>query len=380
MMSIKSVLIILISIFQFKGYTQVKTILFEINENHIIQYHSNLRDEFTGSVINDDLWYDHYPWGGVSLGAQIYTSSEMTALKNGNLHLSIDSCSRWFDFPSWMLDTTFIRTNKVEVRDGKVKMNYLTSAIWSKEKFKYGYFECKCKMPDGKGYWPAFWLYGGEPNEEIDFMEGKGERLNQVHVDVHCPNQCDRIKKYKIFDQPFGHWVKFKDPLINEWVHFAGKWTPQGVSFYINGKWVAAHEANFNTSMNLIANFSLAQNKGPFSPGPSKKTKFPADFLVDYMRIWSWEEPLSSLNISLSQEPSKFISCTPFDKEQFYIEHLGEFKGEIELEIYKDNKLFLTLDASAENQWVNMKYWPKGKYELVCRSSGKEKKSDLIVR
>ena len=45
----------------------------------------------------------------------------------------------------------------------------------------------------------------------------------------------------------------------------------------------------FGTSMNLIANISVAQNKGPFSPGPDKNTVFPNEFVIDYMRVWKLE-------------------------------------------------------------------------------------------
>ena len=77
----------------------------------------------------------------------------------------------------------------------------MISALLSKKQFKYGYFECRAKAPSGRGFWPGFWLYGGHPNDEIDFMEMKGEKSKHAHVDVHCPDNCDKVPK---------NWIGFK--------------------------------------------------------------------------------------------------------------------------------------------------------------------------
>ena len=63
--------------------------------------------------------------------------------------------------------------------------------------------------------------------------------------------------------------------------------------------------------MNLIANFSLAMDNGPFSPGPNGKTGFPAGFLIDYIR--AWEIP-ALLNNTLKLETlngARFIKVIP---------------------------------------------------------------------
>ena len=70
---------------------------------------------------------------------------------------------------------------------------------------------------------------------------------------------------------------------------YSGLWTPGKLIFYLNGEAIAEYLGDFGTSMNLIANISVAQNKGPFSPGPDKNTVFPNEFVIDYMRVWKLE-------------------------------------------------------------------------------------------
>jgi beta-glucanase (GH16 family) len=192
----------------------------------------------------------------------------------------------------------------VEIKDNKMQLNYLTSVIFSKEKFKYGYFECKAKAPSGQGLWPAFWLYGGEPNEEIDFMEMKGERHNQVHVDIHCPNKCDKIKMKGLpINKSWGAWLKFNKKLVDEWVIYSGLWEPGRVTFYVNGDAVAEYLGDFKTSMHLITNLSFGIDNGPFKPGINKKTVLPNSFEVDYIRVW--KNPTDSL--SLKSKPNVYF-------------------------------------------------------------------------
>jgi beta-glucanase (GH16 family) len=51
--------------------------------------------------------------------------------------------------------------------------NYSAGEVDSQQKFGFGMFEIRCKIPKGKGLWPAFWIYGEEDgvNHEIDIFE-----------------------------------------------------------------------------------------------------------------------------------------------------------------------------------------------------------------
>jgi beta-glucanase (GH16 family) len=262
--------------------------IWKITTDTIELFNPFFNDEFDGKSLNSDKWLDRYQWGGMDFKTRMYSAPEMVYVSNGILTLGADTTSTWYEFPDWILDSTEIRKNKVEVKNNKVQLRYLTSVAFSKQTFKYGYFECKAKSPSGQGLWPAFWLFGGEPNEEIDFMEMKGEKHNEMHVDVHCPNKCKfiKMKGLTFITQRWGGWFKFNQRLVDEWVIYSGLWEPGKVTFYVNGEVVGEYQGDFKTSMHLIANLSIAVNGGPFAPGINKKTVLPNSFEVDYIRVW----------------------------------------------------------------------------------------------
>ena len=151
--------LLLFTVFSFwNTYSQAPQTLLEFTKEEIFVYEPKLIEDFTSPKLNEEMWFGYYPWGGLSLDARTYTSPDMCKVKNGNVVLSLDTTSQWFTFPDWMIDTAKLRQHNIEMKQGKIQMQRLTSAIWSKEKFRFGYFECKCKMPEGQGYWPAFWL------------------------------------------------------------------------------------------------------------------------------------------------------------------------------------------------------------------------------
>lgn len=333
------------------------------NENKVTIGKNQFLDDFNGNRINDSLWFEYYPWGGLSIDAQTYTDPKMCQQKAGELYLTVDTTSVWRTFPAWMVDSTKLKASKQILKDGKLEIKRLTSALWSKQKVKYGFFECRCWLPKGRGLWPAFWLYGGEPNEEIDFMEAKGERKKSYHVDVHCPERCDRIKKFGLIDKPFGHWTKTKSSLLGEWVVFSGLWTPNGVLFYFNNELKAAHAASFKTNMNVIANMSMAMDNGPFSPGPNDKTPFPSQFKIDYIRAWNLPEPC--LNIDLAEwKEASFITCVNLGEDQMVFEFLGEFKKSDRVFIEFQENPIIELDLTQKKQFIDAHFWKKGEYTL----------------
>ena len=56
--------------------------------------------------------------------------------------------------------------------------NYTTGELWTKSTFSYGKFEARVKIPKGKGFFPAFWTFGGNPWNEIDIFEFHNEKTN----------------------------------------------------------------------------------------------------------------------------------------------------------------------------------------------------------
>jgi hypothetical protein len=54
----------------------------------------------------------------------------------------------------------------------------------------------------------------------------------------------------------------------------------------VNGVPVSHYAGDFDTPMNVIANLAVARDGFAFNPGPNEATNFPADYQVDYIRVW----------------------------------------------------------------------------------------------
>ena len=395
---------------------QIEPVLWKVGEEELVRFGYFFGDEFNGKKINEDLWYPNYPWGGLSLDAGIYADKDMVEPSSGIVKLHLDTTSEWRSFPEWMLDESALEKYNIEVRNGnQVQLKHLISALWSKRQFKYGYFECRALAPSGKGLWPGFWLYGGNPNEEVDFMEMKGEKSNRFHVDIHCPNDCDKVRSgwFKI-KKNWGGWIKASEQITDRYVVYSGLWTPGKLIMYLNGEAVAEYNGDFNTEMNLIANISVAQDGGPFSPGPDEKTVFPNTFVIDYMRVWKpmgedeifkgrsaevirpthIEEAMIEKdseqysNAKLKRSVRHIVNKKAFKKHAGYVSVIqhslgkllvdrnGNFEDELQLVVLnKGGERISTLALNESQQILDLSAYKKGTYTLELSYKGQVSKA-----
>ena len=279
----------LIILFLFAGqlHAQLEPRMFQIKTDEIVSWNYHFGDDFEGANVDESKWHKRYPWGGLLADQKQYASPEMLSQQEGVLHMKVNENNGFYPVEDWMINHEEAKKHGLEIQGNGVKLDYLTSCIWSKQTFRYGYFEIRAKAPSGQGLWPAFWLFGQNQKDEIDFMEMKGERPNEVHIDVHCPDSCE-----KVFTKPFGlpknwgGWVKMDKKLTDEYVTYSGVWLPNSLTYYVNGVPVSHYAGDFDTPMNVIANMAVARDGFAFNPGPNAETKFPADYQVDYIRVW----------------------------------------------------------------------------------------------
>jgi len=94
-------------------------------------------------------------------------------------------CSRWRD-NAIASDGTLKLVNKKEQRAGK---DWTSGNIWTKEKFLYGYFECRYRYAAAEGTNNSFWIMStgapppGKKTFEIDINEG--HYPNEVNTNIH---------------------------------------------------------------------------------------------------------------------------------------------------------------------------------------------------
>jgi len=116
----------------------------------------------------------------------------------------------------------------------------------------YGYFEIRAELPQGQGFWPAFWLLPADGSwpPEIDAMEMLGGDTNDYYASVHAVAGAQRIDEI----------TKIAAPDLSAGYHVFGvSWRPDHVKFYLDGALV--HEVvtppGMDTPMYLLANLAV---------------------------------------------------------------------------------------------------------------------------
>lgn len=341
-------------------------IMWQFDKDSLITWYYQEGDEFNNEKLNTEYWSDWYGWArsiSSNKEQQYYTSYKNHFLKDGKLILTAkreDITARYVD---WMSDNDSIKNgNKF---DGLNKRNFKYSAgmIQSKKTFQYGYFEIKFKTPKERGFWPAFWLYGGTPNEEIDWMELKSEKDDQIHVAIHCQDPADEKIRTLFGKKTWGSWVKFKGSLGDGFNIISGIWTPEGCKYYLNGECIGISNAKMPIAKNLVANIAVAHNKGPFHPGPNENFKDSVNFEIDHIRVWSRYPNLSKQKntISVSASAQNNIKRTQLASKKKI--HYGKKQQ------HKNEGFFITLMPQTD-----------GKYQLSVLGKNIPKDATLIIK
>lgn len=278
-------------------------VLWQINKDTIITYNYLDGDEFSGTEISKDKWNNWYGWGRCIVSnkeQQYYTEQKNVELKNNALYITVKQEDVEARLVDWMRDNDSVKSGKGEFQGlNKRKWKYTSGMIQSKKRFHKGYYEIKFKAPSDKGLWPAFWLYGAAKeanyNEEIDMMELKGERESQTHVDTHCRN-CDKVRNPVGQKRSFGGWIKLNGKLNEGFNVVSCLWSDSEVRYYVNGKCIAVSKVAFDGEKLLAINVAVADDNGPFHPGPDKSDKEFEPFIVDYVRVWTKNDE-GSMNV-----------------------------------------------------------------------------------
>jgi beta-glucanase (GH16 family) len=175
----------------------------------------------------------------------------------------------------------------------------------------YGRIEFRARVPWGKGLWPALWMlpqadaYGGwAASGEIDLMEIVGEKPHEVLNSIHFGSAGSQGRSLitHVHPLPGGSTVA-------DWHTYAVEWEPGEIRFYVDDvhtrtydHWwscslmkdgqgvIARREADlnpwpapFDQPFYLVMNVAVGGN---FPGVPNPETHFPAELVVDYVRVY----------------------------------------------------------------------------------------------
>ncbi|MEU8040369.1 family 16 glycosylhydrolase [Streptosporangium sp. NPDC049078] len=200
-------------------------------------------------------------------------------------------------------ENQFVRDGNLTVRALKedwkcagTTRHYTTAYLDTKGKasFAYGRFEVRAKSPNGPtnstGLWPAFWMRpddGG--NGEIDVTELPGGAKYYKAATAAIFRDYTPTKSDFRYTFPSGY--------PGDGFHtYTTEWEPGVIRWYIDGKEIWRREGNtpawlketFGSDASYKRKFHLRINfqVGGWLGDPDASTTFPADFKVDYVRVW----------------------------------------------------------------------------------------------
>ena len=175
-----------------------------------------------------------------------------------------------------------------------LKYNYTSARIKTKNKgyWKYGRFEIKADIPEGRGIWAAIWMlpknweYGNWPESgEIDIMEYVGYNPGTIYGTVHT-GAFNHLKNTHIGDS-----VKVNN-VEKEFHVYALEWDKEKIKVFVDdnhyftfeNKHKTHKEWPFDNKFHLILNIAVGGNWG--GKYGVDDIIFPQQMKVDYVRVY----------------------------------------------------------------------------------------------
>ena len=141
--------------------------------------------------------------------------------------------------------------------------------------------------------WPAFWMRpaGGPADGELDVMEaiGSADPRDPEADTIHQTLWYDESKTYP----KQSHVAPVAGGPSGGFHTYAAEWRDGVIRWYVDGKlsferdqstapWIdQAFAGNFYLRLNLAVG-------GTFPGAPDAATRFPADMVVDWVRVYQW--------------------------------------------------------------------------------------------
>ncbi|EKQ53163.1 MULTISPECIES: glycoside hydrolase family 16 protein [unclassified Clostridium] len=284
-------------------------------------------DEFDGSEINSSNWtydIDGHGWGNNEL--EYYTNRpENARIEDGNL--------------------------VIEARKESYNGSQYTSARLKSEglqNFLYGKVEARMKLPEGQGFWPAFWMLGSNMASvkwpdcgEIDIMEHINDAKNvlgTLHWNAHNGNMYESHGGQTNID-------------VSQYHNYSIEWSPNYIKWFVDDNEYFEYDItnNVNGTESLHKPFFIVLNLavgGNLPQNPDASTNFPAKMYVDYVRVYNRH----SDSISISKPRNAWYK----DKSNGYNYYLdgdgNPYKGWLYL---KDYWYYLDSDGKMKTGWLN---------------------------
>lgn len=217
-------------------------------------------DEFDGTGLDEGKWLPRYQWGNTH-NYNAYCDPKNVLVENGLLRLKAEN----------------------KPQQGK---KFTSAVVTSYGKFsqKFGYIEGRFRIPQGKGFWPAFWMlpYPQHWPPEIDILETFKDDPH-IHMTYHWNENLAGPRKH---NEQGAKWTAEGFSFSDTFHEYGVEWDAEKIVWYIDGterarfderRWIA------NEPMYLLINFGIEAS----GPGPvDETTVFPSHYECDWVKVW----------------------------------------------------------------------------------------------
>lgn len=150
---------------------------------------------------------------------------------------------------------------------------------------QYGFFEIRAQMPEGNGFWPAFWLLPTDNSwpPELDVFEQHGKDPNVLYMSTH--------------GTATGNTLEAQDRAIVDTtqMHTYGvDWNADRIIFYIDGAEVArqATPTAMKKEMYMLVNLAVGGNQS--WSGPTDASTPTGEMKIDYIHAYRTADTVST--------------------------------------------------------------------------------------
>lgn len=227
-------------------------------------------DEFEGNALNTDVW--EYRGSGPRRGG--FNAESQVRVENGNMIITGDYQT-----------------------DGTYGEGWYTGMVKLRERYCKGYFEIRCKVNAGSGFWSAFWIQadspytasvskGGVGGAEIDIFESMSYD-NKLGKDAVCQTiHCAGVDGVQEGFQSERLGDFYGDNIYTEYNTYGLEWTDTEYIFYING--VETRRSSFGNGVSEVPEDVIVSLEIPDESKLAEldKDTYNTEFVVDYVKIY----------------------------------------------------------------------------------------------
>ncbi|MBT8068203.1 MAG: glycoside hydrolase family 16 protein, partial [Gammaproteobacteria bacterium] len=256
-------------------------------------------EEFDGPEIDPEVWFfetgDGAEYGLLDDGDGAWGNNEL----------------QWY-----LPDNAMIVNGVLEItarRETASYQNYTSARINTRDRFafRYGRIEASIKMPSGQGLWPAFWMLSQDSDYEcdadgrlcdwaatgeIDIVEAinlDGTNGNEIFATIHYGGEFPANQSTSVTYTPSVDVTESFNTYALEWDADEIRWYFNGLLYATQNSWDSAAlnggpGAPFNQNFHILLNLAVGGN---FPGDPNGTTPFPATMEVDWVRVYSGEDP-----------------------------------------------------------------------------------------